>query len=101
MYKLRRKLLSQNFLHSHSLVSQLVRNSSLGKNDTVIEIGPGKGIITQALLNLGATVLAVELDNHLNPYLTQKLANNPHFILYGNNFLNSPLPLTPYKVFAN
>ena len=41
---------SQNFLHSKTLVQKLVENSNINNEDTVYEIGPGKGIITEQLL---------------------------------------------------
>ena len=52
MYTLRRKQLSQNFLYSRKLVKQLLRQSSIGANDVVLDIGSGKGIITEQLLSI-------------------------------------------------
>lgn len=101
MYDLRRKLLSQNFLYSRKLVSKLVRSSSLGKNDIVLEIGSGKGIITEQLVKQAEQVIAIELDWHLYNYLKNKLSQIDNLTLYHEDFLNKPLPKVPYKVFAN
>lgn len=101
MYKLRRKLLSQNFLHSRKLVKKLVGNSSIGKNDIVLEIGPGKGIITEQLLKKAARVIAVELDTYWYNYIRKQFANEKKLILTNEDFLNKTLPKFPYKVFAN
>ncbi len=101
MYNLQRKLLSQNFLHSRKLVSKLVGNSSITKNDLVLEIGPGKGIITEQLIRQARHVIAVELDTHWYNYLSSKFNSAENLTLYHEDFLDRPLPKFPYKVFAN
>lgn len=101
LYKVRRKQLSQNFLYSRTLVNSLVRRSSIGLNDTVLEIGPGKGFITTELLNLAKRVIAVELDERLVLHLKQFLGEYPNFELHQADFLKFSLPKYPYKVFAN
>jgi 23S rRNA (adenine-N6)-dimethyltransferase len=101
MYQLRRKLFSQNFLHNRKLVSKLVRSSSIGKNDLVLEIGPGKGIITEALLLQAQHVLAVEIDSHWYSYLHDRLGLVRDLTLFREDILNFKLPVLPYKVFAN
>lgn len=100
-YRLRRRLLSQNFLSNRTLINFLVRNSSIGLNDTVLEIGPGKGFITTELLKRSKKVIAVELDEKLVLHLRQFLGNYPNFELHQADFLKFPLPDFPYKVFAN
>ena len=62
MYTIQRKLFSQNFLHSRKLVSHLIGKSSIGKNNLVIEIGPGKGILTEQLIEQAGHVFGVEID---------------------------------------
>jgi len=101
LYKVRRKLLSQNFLYSRTLVNSLVRNSSIGPNDIVLEIGPGKGFITSELLQVAKEVIAVEVDPKLVLHLQQFFRNNPNLNLFLANFLDFRLPWVPYKVFAN
>ena len=96
----RRKLLSQNFLHDKGLVQKLVQRSSIGKNDTVLEIGPGKGIITEQLLMAANHTLGIELDPYLCRYLTSRLPKS-NLTLFKGDFLSFPLPQTNYKVFAN
>lgn len=53
---------SQNFLTSRAIIHRLIQRTNLTKNDHVIEIGPGKGHITRALLERCCHVTAVELD---------------------------------------
>jgi 23S rRNA (adenine-N6)-dimethyltransferase len=101
MYKVRRKLFSQNFLHNRKLVAKLLGSSSIGENDLVLEIGPGKGIITEQLLRNAAYVLAVEIDAVWYRYLQNKFGCNSNLTLYQKDILDFKLPAHPYKVFAN
>src|SRR5688500_11196604 len=61
---------SQNFLTSRRLVEQLVERAEIGPGDLVLEIGPGRGIITEALASRARRVVAVEKD----PTLAARLA---------------------------
>jgi 23S rRNA (adenine-N6)-dimethyltransferase len=102
MFSQRRRILSQNFLYSRKLVKQLVRSSSVGLNDLVLEIGPGKGIITEELLATCRKVIAVEIDSELYSYLSKKFYHLKHkCFLLNENFLKSKLPNENYKVFSN
>ena len=58
----KRILLSQNFLKNKAQVYHLVKNSKINEDDIVIEIGPGKGIITKFLVQRAKEVIAVEID---------------------------------------
>jgi len=99
--KLQRKLFSQNFLHNRHLASRLIRSSSVGKNDLVIEIGPGKGILTEQLLQCAQYVLAVEIDPHWYAYVQHRFMYAQNLTLYKADVLQFKLPSLPYKVFAN
>ncbi len=97
----RRPQLSQNFLHSRKLVKNLIGRSSIDKSNLVLEIGPGKGIITQGLIKASRQVIAVELDTSLHHYLKKKFKLIPNLSLINQDFLDFNLPQEPYKVFAN
>ena len=56
------KFLSQNFLIDGNVVRKIVKLANIKKNDSVLEIGPGPGVLTEELLAQGATVIAVEKD---------------------------------------
>ncbi len=101
MHHSQRKRLSQNFLHSRKLTRELVGSSSITKNDLVVEIGPGKGIITEQLIERAGRVLAIELDSHWCRYLKDKFRTAGNFELYCLDFLDWIPPSAPYKVFAN
>ncbi len=62
----------QNFLVSGNIAQKMARVAEVTSEDTVLEIGPGKGILTTALLKTGAKVIAVEKDFKLFNFLKQK-----------------------------
>lgn len=66
-----KKSFGQNFLTSIPARLKMVEGGEVQEGDTVLEIGPGKGFLTEALLQKGAHVLAVEKDRDLIPYLTE------------------------------
>jgi 16S rRNA (adenine1518-N6/adenine1519-N6)-dimethyltransferase len=70
-----KKSLGQNFLNSPKALRQIIEASHLTEKDLVLEVGPGKGALTEKLLETGATVLAIEKDRELIPYLTEKFAH--------------------------
>lgn len=101
MYWLRKRLLSQNFLTNRQLVKQLIRNSSIGKEDLILEIGPGQGIITQELTQVAGQVKAIEIDPRLYQTLTKQFSDQKNLKVAFGDFLHTPLPQGPYKVFSN
>jgi 23S rRNA (adenine-N6)-dimethyltransferase len=92
---------SQNFLRSHRHVQQLVDRSSIGPDDLVIEIGPGRGVITSALATHCRQVIAVEKDSVLAAHLCGRFSRTVNVAVFEADFLFFPLPVTPYKVFAS
>jgi 16S rRNA (adenine1518-N6/adenine1519-N6)-dimethyltransferase len=66
-----KKSLGQNFLKNYGIVRKIVETAKIQKGETVLEIGPGRGVLTQALLEAGARVIAVEKDRELIPILEE------------------------------
>lgn len=64
-----KKSLGQHFLTSAPAIEHIIAAAALGPSDTVLEIGPGRGILTKALLAQGSKVIAVEMDRELIPVL--------------------------------
>ena len=62
----RRNELSQHFLRSRSLAARLVDQSTISRGDLVVEIGPGRGILTHELAERCGHLVAVELDERLS-----------------------------------
>lgn len=75
-----KKGLSQNFLIDGNILRKLVSAAQLQNEDTVLEIGPGPGVLTEALLNSGAHVIAIEKDEKLAKHL-ERLQNGKLEIL--------------------
>lgn len=92
---------SQNFLHNTQLVNRLVGLSNISPDDLVYEIGPGKGIITRALLGRCRQVVAIEYDAELYRRLLEQLKGHEDLVLLNRDFLTVDLPSEPYKVFSN
>lgn len=93
---------SQNFLTGRRLLERITGISSIGKEDTVIEIGTGKGHITEVLCRKAGFVYSVEIDKKLYEYAKVKLNTYKNLKLVRGNFLHYLLPRHgKYKVFAN
>ena len=67
-----KKSLGQNFLKSQKAIHTIVSVSEIKKDDTILEIGPGLGVLTEKLLETGAHIIAVEKDDELIPILSEK-----------------------------
>jgi 16S rRNA (adenine1518-N6/adenine1519-N6)-dimethyltransferase len=73
-----KKSLGQNFLTSVAAVAHIVEAADIQKNEIVLEIGPGKGVLTEKLLEAGAEVRAIEKDRRLIPILKEKFIKEMH-----------------------
>lgn len=93
-----RKSLGQNFLTDHNLIAKLVDAAAIAPGDLVLEVGPGTGTLTEALLEHGATVIAAELDaglaNHLRAHFVREEKDN-RFTLIEGDCLRSKRELAP------
>ncbi|MFK7961606.1 MAG: 16S rRNA (adenine(1518)-N(6)/adenine(1519)-N(6))-dimethyltransferase RsmA [Phycisphaerales bacterium] len=65
--------LGQNFLHEPVRVARLVASAELEAGDVVLEVGPGTGALTEALLEAGARVVACELDEGLADLIDEEV----------------------------
>jgi len=72
-----RKSRGQHFLVDRRVRDAIVDAAGVGPGSAVVEIGPGTGVLTEALLQRGATVLAVELDRELAAALEEGLGHQP------------------------
>jgi 16S rRNA (adenine1518-N6/adenine1519-N6)-dimethyltransferase len=83
-----RKSLGQNFVHDANTVRRVVSSSGVNRNDHVLEVGPGLGSLTLALLDRGATVTAVEIDPVLAGRLPKTVADHSHSEIHRLTVLN-------------
>ncbi len=81
-------LLGQNFLIDANIRNQILSTSNAGAGDTVLEIGPGLGVLTEGLLERGANVVAVEKDSILYAHLQELFGANPRLELIHSDFLD-------------
>lgn len=72
-----RKSLGQHFLHDPAILARIADAVGARMNDTVIEIGPGRGTLTEQLRGRAARVLAVELDQALAAMLEDRYRDDP------------------------
>ena len=70
-----KRSLGQNFLTDSNIIKKIVEAVNPAPTDTIIEIGPGRGALTERLIEFRAQVIAIELDRNLVPYLKEIFAS--------------------------
>lgn len=99
------KKLGQNFLIDEQVVKGIVSAADVTEGDTVLEIGPGIGTLTQGLAETGCKVVAVELDRKLIDVLAKTLAGYDNIrIVHGDILridISREIMAEKYKVVAN
>ncbi len=104
-----KKSLGQNFLKSGKILDKIIEAGKVSKNDTVLEIGPGEGTLTEKLLKKAGKVVAVEKDDRLIPLLEEKFKpeiDSGKLKLVCDDILefsifNFQFSKKPYKLIAN
>jgi 16S rRNA (adenine1518-N6/adenine1519-N6)-dimethyltransferase len=86
-----KKSLGQNFLHDPNVLEKIVTSAEVQPTDTVLEIGPGTGALTEVLARHAGRVVAVELDQRLSPILNERLHDYPHVALHFGDILETDL----------
>lgn len=98
---LKRKL-GQHYLFNPSILKKLINTADLVPEDTVVEIGPGKGSLTLMLSEETREVIAIELDPYLCEHLKKKVSAIRNIKLLCVDALKYPYhTLPPFKVAAN
>ena len=82
-----RKRFGQNFLHHESVIQDIVRAVRAADTDHIVEIGPGEGALTSAMLETGCTLDAIELDRDLTGLLLSSFAHRETFTLHSADAL--------------
>lgn len=70
--------LGQNFLHQPGVVRKILQLAEVQREDVVLEVGPGAGILTEALARVARKVWAIELDSRLARVLKEELSPFPN-----------------------
>ncbi len=100
-----KKALGQNFLKSEIALRQIIEAGEIKENDVILEIGPGKGALTEKLLEKARVVIAVEKDYELFGFLKVKFGKEikeKKLILMQDDILEFDTTILPaYKIIAN
>lgn len=86
-----KKRLGQHFLTDPKLLARIADALGATPDDTVIEIGPGRGALTTQLLKHAGRVIAIELDRELAPMLAERWAEEPRFRMVEGDVLEQDL----------
>lgn len=82
-----KKRLGQNFLIDDSIVARIVQSLDPRPGDNVVEIGPGRGALTEYLSHVGCLVTAIEFDRDLIPMLKAKFRQKENIKIIAGDFL--------------
>lgn len=98
--------IGQNFLRDHTVIDFIIKRAALTKEDRVLEIGPGEGILTEALLASDcAAVCTLEVDSRLKHVIDMLAIQNKKLTpLWGDAVqfdYENELPWYPNKIIAN
>ncbi len=93
-----RKALGQHFLTDKSLLARIAAVTGAVAGDIIVEIGPGLGGLTEALLDLGTTVVAIERDPRLHAGLVRRFGGRNFALAAGDALaLDWPALVAPWR----
>ena len=100
------KSLGQNFVIDSNICTKIVRTAQVGSDDVALEIGPGLGSLTLALLQSAASVIAVEIDDRLARQLPITVSENFEYpenltVIHHDALTLQSLPYAPTVLVAN
>jgi 16S rRNA (adenine1518-N6/adenine1519-N6)-dimethyltransferase len=103
MIRSKRKALGQHFLRDQNIVRKIITLAEIQPDETVVEIGPGRGILTRALNETGSKVFAIELDRSLDEPLQKEFKDSPNVRIIQADALTYPFEdfPAPFAVVAN
>ena len=101
-----RKSLGQHFLIDQDVLIAIAESAELTTSDTVLEIGPGHGVLTKELTKRAKNVVAIEIDGQLAETLSSKLGHPKNLNVINGDARSVELPeligsMNQYKVLAN
>ena len=98
-----KKSFGQNWLRDEYVLDKIVDSANLKSTDSVLEVGPGLGTLTQKLVSSGVDIWAVEADQDLIPGLKKRFKNAKNLKIIPEDILKFDMGKMPegYKVVAN
>ncbi len=95
------KGLGQNFLIDRNVLEKIIKSAELNPDDTVLEIGPGIGTLTQELAESAGKVIAIEKDKKMVAILAETLKDCGNVEIINADALKFKADIKKYKVVAN
>jgi len=102
-----KRRLGQHFLVDRNILNKVIQTAEVGREDTILEVGPGLGQMTLALADRAKKVIAVEIDERLVTILRQKVEDHPNIEVTQSDILKVDFKrffkkeARPIKVVAN
>ncbi len=96
-----KKYLGQNFLKNKNIARKIVEAANVNKDDIVLEVGPGRGILTDILIRKAHCVIAVEKDKELADFLMDKFKGQNNLSIINDDILRFKIKNSNYKIVAN
>ncbi len=103
-----KKSLGQHFLHDEGVLEDMIDVSDISEDEVIIEIGPGGGVLTEKLVQTGARIIAIEIDESLVDGLEERFEYNDNCTIINADIRRINLPellekyaIDKYKVVAN
>ncbi len=103
-----KKSLGQNFLVNPHILDKIVVAADVSKDDIILEVGPGTGLLTKKLADKAGRVVAIEKDHRLIEILNETFKNYPNVEIFEDDALELniqdtryKIPDTDYKIVAN
>lgn len=86
-----KSFLGQNFFNNDFLLEEIIESLNISKDDIVLEIGPGFGVLTEKLLCRAKKVISVEIDSNAVFILNEEFKDKKNFLLINEDFLKMDL----------
>ena len=83
-----KKKFGQNFIKDKRIVERIVSETEIPDDTLVIEVGPGKGILTSEIIKKAKYVISYEIDLELKPYLDEKFVDSDNLEIIYDDFMN-------------
>src|SRR3989304_343800 len=98
-----KKKFGQHFLIDESVVRKIIDFANISPDDTVVEIGPGRGILTSKLSEMSKRVIAIEIDRRLCSFLQDRLSTYKNISIINADALSYNYDEIPerFKVVSN